>query len=72
MANIGDMNIVPLFVKAKKPEQLIAAMHQNNVRHGTQFKYQIVHDGKHFFAWYYKDVVAELRSRERNPKLTRG
>lgn len=65
MAAVGNMNIIPLFVKAKKPEQLIVQMHTNNVKHGIQFNYQITHDGKNWFAWYNADLIEQVK-KQRN------
>jgi hypothetical protein len=28
-------------------------MLKNNLKRGMQFNYQIVHDGKHWYAWFY-------------------
>lgn len=66
MADVGNMNRVPLFLKAKKPEQLIALMHKNNAKRGKEFQYQIVHDGKDWFAWYYQNLIDDLKTASRN------
>lgn len=60
------MHVVPLFIKAKKPEQLIVLMHSNNKKHGKQFNYQIIYDNKFWFAWYSSDLLDELKQARNN------
>lgn len=45
--------LVPQFLKAASPNGLVRLMLQNNLKRHTQFEYQIIHDGKSWFAWYY-------------------
>ncbi len=49
----GNSQRVPSFIKAASPSGLVRLMLLNNVKRGMQFEYQIVHDGKSWFAWYY-------------------
>jgi hypothetical protein len=49
----GNSNRVPSFLKATSPQGLVRLMLSNNVKLGMQFEYQIVHDGKSWFAWFY-------------------
>jgi hypothetical protein len=68
MADPGNVHVVPLFVKAKTPEKLVAEMLKNNKRHGKQYQYDIIHDGKQWVAWYYQNLVDEMKL----TSLTRG
>lgn len=73
MSSVGNMNSVPLFVKAKKPEQLIVEMHRNNTKRGKQYDYKIVHDGKLWYAWYTADLLEELKAqRNERKRVTNG
>jgi hypothetical protein len=59
----GNSNRSPSFVKAASPSGLVRQMLSNNVKFAMQFDYQIVHDGKTWFAWFYiiqdkKEVIA--------------
>jgi hypothetical protein len=47
---------IPRFVKAKTPKGLERAMLQNNMARKSWHNYQIVFDGKEWFAWYYVDL----------------
>lgn len=49
----GNSRRIPRFLKAASPNGLVRLMLSNNVKSGVQFEYQIVHDGKAWFAWYY-------------------
>lgn len=49
----GNSSRAPNFLKAASPQGLVRLMLSNNVKLGMQFNYQIVHDGKSWFAWYY-------------------
>lgn len=54
MAQAGDSFNIPHFVKAGSPEGLRLAMLKNNTTRNVEFQYyQIVFDGKSWFAWYY-------------------
>lgn len=49
----GNSQRIPDFIKATSPQGLVRLMLENNLKRSTQFEYQIVHDGKSWFAWYY-------------------
>lgn len=42
-------------IKASTPKGLERAMLRNNVSKNTWFDYQIIFDGKEWFAWYLDD-----------------
>lgn len=49
----GNSKRSPSFLKAASPQGLVRLMLSNNIKLGMQFDYQIVHDGKSWFAWFY-------------------
>ena len=49
----GNSRRIPSYVKAASPSGLVRQMYLNNLKYSTQFEYQIVHDGKAWFAWFY-------------------
>jgi hypothetical protein len=49
----GNSRRVPSFLKATSPQGLVRLMLSNNVKLGMQFEYQIIHDGKSWYAWFY-------------------
>ena len=49
----GNSNRAPKYLKASSPKGLESLMLSNNIKLGMQFDYQIVHDGKSWFAWFY-------------------
>lgn len=49
----GNSQRSPSFLKATSPQGLVRLMLSNNIKLGMQFEYQIVHDGKSWFAWFY-------------------
>ena len=51
-----DLYMIKRFVSAKSPQNLERAMLQNNARRGAYFKYDIVYDGREWFAWYLVDA----------------
>lgn len=52
---------IPHFLKAGSPEGLRRLMLRNNMRWGMIFNYyQIIFDGKNWFAWYQLDAVDAL------------
>jgi len=49
---------IPHFISARSPEGLRRLMLRTNVKHGLIFDYyQIIFDGKKWFAWYQLDAV---------------
>ena len=46
----------PRFIKAKTAKALERSMLQNNLARKTWHQYQITHDGKDWYAWYYVDL----------------
>ena len=69
MADIGNLHRVPLFVKAKKPEQLVVLMHKNNMKHGKEYNYTITHDGSNWFGWYNEDLMRVIKNKRNKAKL---
>lgn len=49
----GNSQRSPSFLKATSPQGLVRLMLSNNIKLGMQFDYQIVHDGKSWFAWFF-------------------
>ena len=49
----GNSQRSPSFLKATSPQGLVRLMLSNNLKLGMQFDYQIVHDGKSWFAWFF-------------------
>jgi hypothetical protein len=49
----GNSLRAPNYLKATSPQGLVRLMLSNNSKQGMQFDYQIVHDGKSWFAWFY-------------------
>jgi hypothetical protein len=54
------MQALPSYVKAKTPEGLKNLCMQNSIKKDRYFKYQIVFDGKFWFAWYEEDASDSL------------
>jgi len=52
----GNSKRIPQFLKAANPNGLVRLMLSNNIKLGMQFNYQIVHDGKFWFAWFNYEV----------------
>lgn len=62
---VGNSRRIPNYVRGRSPEGLRRAMLQNNLKRGMEYNYQIVHDGKEWFAWYREEVAsAELLMNE--------
>jgi hypothetical protein len=45
----------PRYLRANSAKGLERAMLQNNIKRNTWHQYQIVHDGKEWYAWFYVD-----------------
>lgn len=62
------MQQLPSYVKAKTAEGLKTLCTQNSIKKDRYFKYQIVFDGKFWFAWYEEDasdsLQADIKARE--------
>jgi hypothetical protein len=52
------------FVKARTPKGLEREMLRNNVRKNSYHDYQIVWDGKEWFAWYLDDKNDPMKAVE--------
>ena len=53
---------IPHYLKARSPEGLRRAMLKNNVKWGMIFNYyQIIFDGKDWWAWFQLDAVESLQ-----------
>lgn len=50
----------PRFLKAASPKQLERLMLQNNLKRRAWHNYQIVFDGKAWYAWYYVDLSGSM------------
>lgn len=59
-----DLLTVRLFLKAKTADELVKLQLQNNIKHGITFQYDIMHDGKLFYAWYLGQVEIEMRAKD--------
>jgi len=53
-------NHTPFYIKAKSAKGLQDKMLQNNLRRKGWHQYQVLHDGKDWYAWFYVDVVNEI------------
>jgi hypothetical protein len=49
-------NHTPRYLKAKTAKGLEREMLKNNIARKGWHQYQISHDGKEWFAWYYVDI----------------
>jgi hypothetical protein len=49
----GNSKRIPQFLKAASAPALVRLMLSNNLKNGMQFDYQIMHDGKSFYAWFF-------------------
>jgi hypothetical protein len=55
MSRAGDSFNIPHYLKAGSPEGLRLAMLNNNMLRGKEYDYyQIIYDGKSWFAWFYE------------------
>ena len=52
MSNDNTLFMVKDFLTASTPEELVMEQLENNFAKGFRFNYNIVHDGKSWFAWY--------------------
>jgi len=58
----GNAGIIQLFLRAKTADELVMLQIQNNMTDRIQYAYQIVlGPDKHWYAWYEKDLRAQLR-----------
>lgn len=48
------------YIKAKTPEGLRMLCMKNSISRGYYFKYNVIFDGKNWFAWYEEDVAQQL------------
>lgn len=53
---------------------LEAKMLKNNLDNGTFYHYDIMHDGKYFYAWFLKEqnVISAMEEEVKNGKDNRG
>lgn len=54
-----DVKDCKRFLKAKTAEGLRVLMFENNLKTDAYHDYQIVHDGKDWYAWFEYDASAE-------------
>jgi hypothetical protein len=52
-------NHTPKYLKARTAKGLEREMLKNNIARKEWHQYQVVHDGKEWFAWYYVDMPQE-------------
>lgn len=53
---------IPHFISARTPQGLRRLMLKNNVKHGLVFNYyQIVFDGKKWYAWFQLDAEISFK-----------
>ena len=48
---------IPHFLRASSPRGLMRVMLSNNLRHGKQFKYDIMKDGSNWTAWFITEAA---------------
>jgi hypothetical protein len=56
------MQALPNYVKAKTSQGLKALCAENSIKKDRYYKYQIVFDGKFWFAWYEEDATDSLQA----------
>lgn len=56
----GNSLNIPHFVSAKTPAKLQELMLEVNVSLQMEKRFQIIHDGKKWFAWYYHPIKDTL------------
>jgi hypothetical protein len=56
------MQQLPSYVKAKTAEGLKRLCADNSIKKDRYFKYQILFDGKFWFAWYEEDATDSLQA----------
>jgi hypothetical protein len=56
MAKPANLFNIPHFLSAETPEGLRQLMLANNVSRLREFRYQIVHDGTNWVAWFYDEA----------------
>ena len=53
----GNKSTLPNFIKARSAKALRVDMIKNNVRLKMSYvDYQVIHDGKHWYAWYKEPI----------------
>lgn len=54
---MGNEPTLPNFIKARTAKALRADMIKNNARlKMATINYKVIHDGKHFYAWYNEPI----------------
>jgi hypothetical protein len=62
---MGNNNTLPNFIKAKSAKSLRSLMIKNNVRLNMSYvDYTVLHDGKHFYAWYAEPIWENTELKE--------
>ena len=59
---------VPNFIRAASPLGLRRLCLKKNLMDNIEHDYEIVHDGKHWYAWFREE--AEIKLKEKNGSLT--
>lgn len=59
----AKLTLVPHYLKASSPDLLLEEMLSNNVRLGSQIKYQDINELKDgsFICWYYEEINLEQK-----------
>lgn len=53
-------SLVPTYIKASSPDELRTLILKLNMITGTYREFNIVKDGKVWYAWFYWDALEEL------------
>jgi hypothetical protein len=68
MALDKSLFVVKRFLKARTPEALVREQIKNNIKFSKTFSYDIIFDGKTWYAWYLFDHT-ELYQEKMNNEL---
>jgi hypothetical protein len=49
-------DVIPNYIRSNSPDGLRMLCMKNNAKSGKFYKYDIIFDGKFWYAWYYSDV----------------
>jgi hypothetical protein len=64
------MQALPNYVKAKTAEGLKTLCSMNSIKKDRYFKYQIIFDGKFWYAFYEEDATDLLQSEIKASEIT--
>lgn len=61
----NSVDNIPHFVSARSPKALRTAMLKNNIKWKMIFNYyQIIFDGKKWYAWYQMNALEEMEAEQ--------